>query len=1144
MKIKQLVTIFVTLSFLFSPLTAEELPIPTYSNSIIISIEHHILDSDEIDTIKNAFNFGLYAWLSFSHTHVDPILAWQSDWSDASNGIQSFKNIIDSYIAAAKSKNVKLHIVLCSGLARGLSIYKDAKLEDIRNGQWYNDNNLAAVDPTLNSNDFNITVFGTFSRYARKLRDNLEAKAKAALAFLKQKMDENPDTLIAISGWGEAEFNFHRINQRQHLQDYFCDYSPFAVLEFRDWIRHEGMYKNSSGLYEGQGYPGGGSKYQGSSGLIQFNSDFGTNFTTWELKYFNWSLTDPYDTNPKDTLNNDPGIIPYTSYSHGNMMSIAGTNVLEGGFDPLREMGYPTDHPGHSDFWDLWNLFRETMVHNLVKDMAKLADEAGIPADKWYSHQIPGDYLFGTNPQTEYKNSRYYSSASPLWTANNLPYGSMGATIYDIKYYDSYYGDWWARTSQFIVPDIAQLSQNWAAMEYDAEVYPDGLGIVPSSPEFIQEQYLRTYNYYCHLFNFFRWKHAPIHNIKGTNKEPALRLFIDSIRDKGRKQNLENRLAPPDFAFDPPKHLGISGQYSDQSGSIMSGVGIQIAIEPKIWSGHSWTWQDWGDFDHFEIYRSTIINFSPSVETFLASSQGYSYTDGTVTADRAYFYRVRAVNSKGAVGPFSDSQMMVASSADSPILYVDRTNLVFSANQTLERVAVSNLRPSSAHINWQAASDKSWILFNPPSGSGDGTLRVGVDAAGLYPGSYSGEITVSDSNSLNSPQLIQVTLKIDSLQSNPPPFGSFDTPIEGSTVSASVPVTGWALDNTGIQKVEIKRAPDPDDPPAAIGPDGLIYIGDAVFVKGSRPDIEALYSDYLNHDRSGWGYMLLTYGLPRLGNGSFTLYAFAEDLNGTRTLLGTKQITCDNNNRARPFGSIDTPGQGAVVSGNFVNFGWVLTPSPKKISVDGSTIWISMDGVYIANANYNHFRQDIYDSFPGYLNRDGAVGYLYIDTTKYSNGMHNIGWYAVDDNGDADGFGSRFFEINNAGGATAAAFIQEGIKFREDRSGLLKVSLVGPEKFEVEELDRIEIRLKSEGGQQFIGWGADETKSLPVGSTLDREKGVFYWSIGPGFLKSHTLHFAVTDGVFRSAPLKIQVNIKPKTFKRHNKETTKFLHKK
>ena len=40
-----------------------------------------------------------------------------------------------------------------------------------------------------------------------------------------------------------------------------------------------------------------------------------------------------------------------------------------------------------------------------------------------------------------------------------------------------------------------------------------------------------------------------------------------------------------------------------------------------------------------------------------------------------------------------------------------------------------------------------------------------------------------------------------------------------------------------------------------------------------------------------------------------------------------------------PFGTIDTPAQGQTISGtDFINFGWVLTPQPNIIPIDGSTI--------------------------------------------------------------------------------------------------------------------------------------------------------------------------------------------------------------
>jgi hypothetical protein len=355
---------------------SEELPIPSYSSVVIISIEHSIGDKAEVDYIKKNLDFGLYAWLCFSRTHVDPVLDWHTSWEEADSGIQSFKDTINSDLQKAEDQNIRLHFVLCSGLARGLYIYKEAKEEDIRNCQWYNDNKLASDEQISDSGVMDKYVFGTFSRYARKLRRNIEAKSKAALSFLSSKMSQNPDILTALSAWGEAELNYNRINPAKTIQDDFCDYSPFAVLEFRDWICHAGMYDDASGKYAGEGYSDGGSKYQGAAGLKLFNQEFGTSFATWELKYYNWSLDDTYDTDPTDNQNNDPNRIPFSDYRYGGMMPTSGARSIAGGFDPPRII------KRGDKFWDLWNLFRETMVLNFVKDVAKWADEAGIPSQR------------------------------------------------------------------------------------------------------------------------------------------------------------------------------------------------------------------------------------------------------------------------------------------------------------------------------------------------------------------------------------------------------------------------------------------------------------------------------------------------------------------------------------------------------------------------------------------------------------------------------------------------------------------------------------------------------------------------------------------------------------------------------------------
>jgi glucose/arabinose dehydrogenase len=242
-----------------------------------------------------------------------------------------------------------------------------------------------------------------------------------------------------------------------------------------------------------------------------------------------------------------------------------------------------------------------------------------------------------------------------------------------------------------------------------------------------------------------------------------------------------------------------------------------------------------------------------------------------------------------------------------------------------------------------------------------------------------------------------------------PPFGFLDTPAAGATgVSGAIPVTGWALDDVGVQAVEVWR-----DAVAGEG-SGPIFVGNATFVAGARPDVAGAYPAYPNADRAGWGYMLLTNLLPGAGNGPYTLHAWAIDGDGNRTRLGSSTIGCSNATATKPFGTIDTPGQGATVSGTaYVVYGWALTPQPALVPTDGSTIEVFVDGVPRGQAGYNQFRADIARLFPGYGNANGAVGYFYLDTTTLANGIHTIAWSVTDNLGRADGIGSRYFWVQN-----------------------------------------------------------------------------------------------------------------------------------
>jgi len=382
-----------------------------------------------------------------------------------------------------------------------------------------------------------------------------------------------------------------------------------------------------------------------------------------------------------------------------------------------------------------------------------------------------------------------------------------------------------------------------------------------------------------------------------------------------------------------------------------------------------------------------------------------------------------------------------------PELTLSKNTLYFGAEMTnavtsSETVVLTNTGQGS--LNWQAAANDAWISVSPSSGTGEGILEVTVDPESLSPGGYSGSVTVSDSEAWNSPQVIEVYLTVYALGCDSEPFGVMDTPLDEADVFGSVPVTGWALDDVEVTRIEIKRAPHVEDPVHVIGPDGLVYIGDAVFVRGARPDVESFYPSYPRADMAGWGYMLLTNFLPNGGNGIFTLYAIAYDGSGHKVYLGQKVINSDNANAIKPFGTIDTPTQGGVASGSdFLNFGWALTPQPKYIPTDGSTIWIWVDGVPLEHPVYNQYREDIAVLFPGYANSDGAVGYYYLDTTGYSNGVHNIAWSVEDSEGEVSGIGSRYFEVQNVGGSSEQG-LNLGINYLQvDNSGLPELQIRG-----------------------------------------------------------------------------------------------------
>jgi hypothetical protein len=433
-----------------------------------------------------------------------------------------------------------------------------------------------------------------------------------------------------------------------------------------------------------------------------------------------------------------------------------------------------------------------------------------------------------------------------------------------------------------------------------------------------------------------------------------------------------------------------------------------------------------------------------------------------------------------------------------------------------------------APVPWTASSNSANITVSPASGTGNGTFSVSATPGG------NGVVTVTSPLSLGSPKTVTINVKSVTPAK---PFGSFDTPQNNSTgLAGAVPVTGWALDNIEVSKVDVWREPIGTE---TTSPNGLVYIGDAVFVNGARPDVEAAYPDQPWYFRAGWGYLLLTNYLLNsngsgLGNGTYKLHAIAHDKSGLQTDLGIKTITVDNAHASRPFGSIDTPDQGGQASGaQFINFGWAVTQNPYAIPTNGSTITTTVDGVTLGHPTYNQFRSDIANAFPGLANSGGAVGYFFIDTTVYLNGVHTIGWVVYDNQGRGDGIGSRFFNVLNLGGvngngpaepiepaASGGMNLHRGFDLgpatelvRPDEHGVHQVT--------VEEADRMELHAGASEGYSII---AGEERDLPPGTTL--KGGVLYWQLAPGLFGDYDLLLKRPSG----EQVQVRIKVVPKKF--------------
>jgi Putative binding domain, N-terminal/Viral BACON domain len=447
-----------------------------------------------------------------------------------------------------------------------------------------------------------------------------------------------------------------------------------------------------------------------------------------------------------------------------------------------------------------------------------------------------------------------------------------------------------------------------------------------------------------------------------------------------------------------------------------------------------------------------------------------------------------------------------------------------------------------APCSWSASSNAPWLVITSGSSGAEG--RTVTFAAAPNLGGVTRTATIFVAGSAASGLSIGDAVTVTQLPLAPaPPVGLVETPLDDvSGISGSIAVTGWAIDDVGIAAVRIYRDPVAPEPPGQ-----PVFIGTATRVAGARPDVAAAFPDHPENTRAGWGYLMLTNGLPNEGNGTFRIHAVADDLDGHSTLLGSRTITCDNAHATTPFGTIDTPAQGETVSGTVTNFGWVLSPGAARADPPhGGTVNVLVDGVNLGTPVAWAARSDLTAMFPvaRYSGVANALGIFAFDATMLSDGLHTIAWTVTDSVGASAGVGSRYFTVANGTGLRSAAMaslpppvsvaaddttatpagtvrVRRGMRLdaplqtlSPDASGAIAIA--------AEELDRLELHLPAGTLTGSLRTPAG-LAPLPAGSHWDPASAIFTWHPGVAFVGPYDVEF--TGG---GAPLAVRIVLHPR----------------
>ncbi len=243
-----------------------------------------------------------------------------------------------------------------------------------------------------------------------------------------------------------------------------------------------------------------------------------------------------------------------------------------------------------------------------------------------------------------------------------------------------------------------------------------------------------------------------------------------------------------------------------------------------------------------------------------------------------------------------------------------------------------------------------------------------------------------------------------------PPWADLDYPAQGSTVSGTTPIQGWALDNLIVSESAIQVI--------NVYIDGNFYgsLGPASFTV--RNDICGTWPGRPNCPNVGYS---TPWNSLTVANGVHTFQTFAVDGSGQVGASNVHFVTVNNTNP--PNLGLDLPAIGSTISGTVNIQGWALdSASSPESPINRTEVYLdgALYATYLPGSGPSPVRADICNIWPA---RPGCPNVGFggsFNTTVFSNGVHSMYARSYDSNGQNNVSATNSFTINNGGNITVA----------------------------------------------------------------------------------------------------------------------------